>query len=213
MRALIMAGGAGSRLGRGEKPLTLVCDRPMISYIIDAFRSAGCEPIVAISEKTPMTSNWCRAHDTTVVRTGGHGYIEDMITAIRHLDEDRALFVSVSDIPCITPEIIVTMEKSYHTCKKDALSAWVPASRVKSCKGEIIYSKTINGIDSCPAGINILRGGAVGQEQGEFALLLDDPRLAMNVNTPEDLARTEAFLTAQNACRTRRDDGPIIPIL
>ena len=195
-----MAGGAGSRLGFGEKPLTLVCDRPMISYIVDAFRSAGCEPVVAVSQKTPMTSNWCRAHDTPVVRTGGYGYIEDMVTAVRHLDEDRSLFISVSDIPCITPEIIVTIEKAYHTCKKDALSAWVPASRVKTCRGEITYHETINGIDSCPAGINILRGSAVGQEQEECALLLDDPRLTMNVNTLEDLVRTEAFLTVQNVC-------------
>jgi adenosylcobinamide-phosphate guanylyltransferase len=74
MRALIMAGGAGSRLARGEKPLILVCGSPMISYITGAFRSAGCEPVVAISRKTPMTANWCRAHGVAVVRTEGDGY-------------------------------------------------------------------------------------------------------------------------------------------
>ena len=192
-----MAGGAGSRLGRGEKPLTLVCDRPMISYIIDAFRAAGCEPVIAVSQKTPMTSNWCRAHNTAVVQTGGHGYVEDMIMAVRHLDEERPLFISVADIPCINPGIITTIEKAYHTCRKDALSSWVPAARVFTCRGGMPYHQTINGIDSCPAGINILRGGAVGQEQEEYALLLDDPRLALNINTPEDLARTETFLTMQ----------------
>jgi len=192
-----MAGGAGSRLGRGEKPLTLVCGRPMISYIVDAFRAAGCEPVAAVSQKTPMTSNWCRAHDTAVVRTGGNGYIEDMIAAVRHLDEDRPLFISVSDIPCITAGIIGTIEKAYHACGKDALSSWVPATRVETCRGGMPYHETINRIESCPAGINILRGSAVDLEQEEYALLLDDPRLALNVNTPEDLARTEAFLTAQ----------------
>jgi GTP:adenosylcobinamide-phosphate guanylyltransferase len=44
--------------------------------------------------------------------------------------------------------------------------------------------------------VNILRGDGIGAEQDEFALLLDEPRLALNVNTREDLARTEAFLTA-----------------
>ena len=34
MRALIMAGGAGSRLNLGEKPLILINNQPMIGYII-----------------------------------------------------------------------------------------------------------------------------------------------------------------------------------
>ena len=61
MHALIMAGGAGSRINLGEKPLVTVCGRPMIAYILDAFIKAGIYPVVATSSKTPMTMNWCRA--------------------------------------------------------------------------------------------------------------------------------------------------------
>jgi adenosylcobinamide-phosphate guanylyltransferase len=199
MRALIMAGGSGSRLGLGEKPLTLVCGRPMISYITDAFCSAGCEPVVVASKKTPMTVNWCRAHDIAVVRTGGNGYVEDMIHAVQQLEEKRSLIISVSDIPCITPAIIITVIRSYHNQKKDALSTWVPAHRVNSCRGSMPYHEQIGGVDACPAGMNILRGDCINAEQEEFALLLDEPRLALNINTREDLARTEAFLTAGTA--------------
>ena len=194
MRALIMAGGAGSRLARGEKPLILVCGSPMISYITGAFRSAGCEPVVAISRKTPMTANWCRAHGVAVVRTEGDGYVKDMVSAVRNLEENTPLIISVSDIPCITPSIITTILRSYHDCGKDALSTWVPAHRVKSCRGGMPYHEQIGGVDACPAGVNILRGDTIFAEQEEFALLLDEPRLALNVNTREDLARTEAFL-------------------
>jgi adenosylcobinamide-phosphate guanylyltransferase len=194
MRALIMAGGSGSRLARGEKPLTLVGGRLLISYITGAFRSAGCEPIVVASPKTPMTVNWCRAHGIAVVRTAGDGYIEDMVTAVRNLEEDKPLIISVSDIPCITPTIITIILRSYHDCGKDALSTWVPANLVKSCRGGMPYHEQIGGVDACPAGVNILRGDGIGAEQEEFSLLLDEPRLAMNVNTREDLTRTEAFL-------------------
>jgi adenosylcobinamide-phosphate guanylyltransferase len=197
MRALIMAGGAGSRLSRGEKPLTLLCGSPMISRVIDAFRSAGCEPIVVVSPNTPMTANWCRAQGVAVVRTGGHGYIEDMMSAVRNLEEDNPLIISVSDIPCITPAIITTIRHSYDRCGKDALSTWVPAYRVKSCRGGMPYHKHVGDIEACPVGVNILRGDRIGSEQDEFPLLLDEPRLALNVNTREDLARTEAFLTAE----------------
>jgi adenosylcobinamide-phosphate guanylyltransferase len=196
MHALIMAGGSGSRLARGEKPLIPVCNRPMVSYITDAFRSAGCEPVVVVSRKTPMTANWCRAHDIAVVRTDGNGYIEDMVSAARNLEEENPMFISVSDIPCITPEIITTILRSYHDCKKDALSVWVPAYRVKSCRGGMPYHEQINGTDACPAGVNILLGKKINAAQEEFAFLLDEPRLALNVNTREDLARTEAFLAA-----------------
>ena len=54
MHALIMAGGEGRRINLGEKPLVLVCGRPMISYITDAFIGAGVDPVVAASPKTPF---------------------------------------------------------------------------------------------------------------------------------------------------------------
>jgi adenosylcobinamide-phosphate guanylyltransferase len=199
VRALIMAGGEGSRLGRGEKPLTLVCGRPMISFVADAFHQAGLEPVAVVSPRTPMTTNWCRAHGIAVVRTEGSGYIGDMICAVRHLEETRPLVVSVSDIPGIIPAIITTIMKTYDDCGKDALSVWIPAHRVQSCRGGMPYHERIGGIEACPAGVNILRGDGIGEEQDEFALLLDEPRLALNVNTPADLARAEASLSSDTA--------------
>jgi adenosylcobinamide-phosphate guanylyltransferase len=194
MRALIMAGGAGSRLALGEKPLIPVCGRPMISLVVDAFRAAGCEPVVVVSPKTPMTANWCRAHTIAVVTAAGDGFIEDMVSAVQDLGEELPLIISVSDIPCITPADIAGIIRFYTTCGKDALSTWVPARLAKSCHGGMPYREHIRGIEACPAGVNILRGDCIESEQEEFMLLLDEPRLALNVNTREDLARAESFL-------------------
>jgi len=196
MRALIMAGGAGSRLRRGEKPLLPVCGRPMVSYVTDAFRAAGCEPVIVVSPKTPMTADWCRSSGFPVVRTDGKGFVEDMVSAVRSLEEDSPLIISVADIPCLTSSIIRTILRSYQDCRKDALSTWVPAYQVTTCRGGMPYHELIGGIDACPAGVNILRGDHISAEQEEFTLLLDDPRMALNVNTLKDLARTEAFLAA-----------------
>jgi adenosylcobinamide-phosphate guanylyltransferase len=194
MRALIMAGGDGSRLAMGEKPLIQICGHPMIEYITDAFRNAGCEPVVAASRKTPMTMNWCRAHGITLVRTDGDGFIEDMVCAVRDLDESGPLLVSVSDIPCISPNVVTSILQSYYACGKDALSTWVPDSLVISSRGSMPYREDIHGTKACPAGVNILIGDRIGSVQDEYQLLLDEPRLALNVNTREDLARAEAFL-------------------
>jgi adenosylcobinamide-phosphate guanylyltransferase len=194
MRALIMAGGEGSRLNLGEKPLILVNGKPMIAYIVDAFRSAGCDPVVAASPKTPMTMNWCRAQGIHSCKSKGRGYIEDMIDAVEELEENEPLFVCVSDIPGITPDNIRYIRQGYRTEGDDALSVWVPARLVKSCRGGTPYREHIHGIEACPAGINILRGDNISEEQSECALLIEDPGLSLNVNTREDLAAAEVFL-------------------
>jgi adenosylcobinamide-phosphate guanylyltransferase len=189
-----MAGGEGSRINLGEKPLVLVCGRPMIAYITEAFIGAGIAPVVAVSVKTPMTMNWCRAQGIDMVRSEGNGYIPDMIEAVRALDEHYPLFISVSDLPCITAEIIQSILTSYSLSGKDACSTWIPAQVVRSLRCSITYEEQICGVRACPAGINILRGSLIDQPQDEHRLLLNEPGLAMNVNTRDDLAAAEEFL-------------------
>ena len=189
-----MAGGAGSRLKRGEKPLILIRGKPMITYVIDVFAATGIVPFVAVSPKTPMTINWCRAQGIEFCKTEGKGYVEDMIDAVQALDDRQPLFVCVADIPCITPKIIQHIADSYFISGKDACSVWVPATLVRSCRGGMPYREHICGIEACPVGINILRGDLIEQPQEELQLLLSEPCLSLNVNTPDDLARAEDFL-------------------
>jgi adenosylcobinamide-phosphate guanylyltransferase len=189
-----MAGGSGRRLNLGEKPLILIGGRPMISYVIDAFSAAGFEPVVAASLSTPMTINWCRAQGVTVCKAEGAGYVEDMMSVVRTMDERHPLFISVADIPCITPGIIRTIAEAYFSSGKDGCSTWIPAGLVTSCRGGMPYRKTVGGTEACPAGINILRGDLIDQPQDELELLLDEPGLALNVNTRADRIRAEDFL-------------------
>lgn len=194
MFALIMAGGSGSRLNLGEKPLIPIRGRPMIAYVIDAFCAGGFDPVVAASPNTPMTMNWCRAHGIAFCKAEGRGYVEDMISAVEILDERHPLFVCVSDIPCITAKVIRQIAEVHHMSGKDACSAWVPADLFHSCRGSISYREKVNGIEACPAGINILRGDLISQPQEELQVLLNEPGLALNVNTRADLAKAEEFI-------------------
>jgi adenosylcobinamide-phosphate guanylyltransferase len=194
MLALIMAGGSGSRLNLGEKPLIPIQGRPMIAYVIDAFCAGGFDPVVAASPNTPMTMNWCRAHGIAFCKAEGRGYVEDMISAVEILDERHPLFVCVSDIPCITAKVIRQIAEVHHMSGKDACSAWVPADLFHSCRGSISYREKVNGIEACPAGINILRGDLISQPQEELQVLLNEPGLALNVNTRADLAKAEEFI-------------------
>jgi adenosylcobinamide-phosphate guanylyltransferase len=203
MRALIMAGGEGRRLNLGEKPLILVNGRPMIGYVVDAFHSAGCEPVVATSPKTPMTTNWCRVNGIDFCKCEGTGYIEDMVFAVRELNEEEPLFVCVSDIPGIITENVRLIRETYASEGRDALSVWIPATLVKSGCGGMPYRMPVHGIDACPVGVNILRGNEISSVQEEFALLLNDPGLALNVNTRDDLIAAELFIKERSLQKSR----------
>ncbi|MDD1703277.1 MAG: NTP transferase domain-containing protein [Methanoregula sp.] len=194
MRALIMAGGAGSRLNLGEKPLILINDLPMIRYVIDAFAGAGCSPVVATSPKTPMTLNWCRVNGIDTFVAGGVDYIRDMVEAVLALEEKQPLFVSVSDIPCIDRGIVQEIRNAYEKSGKDACSTWVPTRLVKACRGGISYRRTLGTLEACPTGLNILRGDLISEVQDELEYVIADSRLALNVNTRADRDAAEFFL-------------------
>jgi len=194
MLAVIMAGGTGSRLNSGEKPLILVRGRPMISYVVDAFVASDCEPLIVTTPKTPMTQNWCRAQGYEIYKASGEGYIEDMVSAVLDSGEKKPLFVSVSDIPCITPGIIRTVRNAYILSRKDACSVWIRIDGYKSDPESMPYHEVVNGVVAAPSGLNILRGDNILKEQDEIRILIRESQCLVNVNTPADRDRAENAL-------------------
>ena len=214
MLALILAGGSGSRLGLGEKPLVTIGGRPMIERVIGAFEEAGCEPVVVLSPRTPYTHNWCRARGITHLTSQGNGYVEDLVHAVETLEERDPLFTSVSDLPCLTPQILCEVYTWYRESGKDACSVWVPREMVLGEGCRSLYQESICGTDACPAGINILRGDRISEVQEEVKVLIRSRRLVFNINTREELFmvqslvrdRGEAELTGRGEHRTSCGD-------
>ncbi|MDV0444184.1 NTP transferase domain-containing protein [Methanorbis rubei] len=191
MLALILAGGEGSRLRLGEKALVMVHEQPMISWVLDAFAAADCEPLVITSHKTPFTRNWCRANGIDFLDTAGTGYVEDLTEAVEMTDEEGPLFTSAADIPCLTEDIIRRIRAAHAEHGLPACSAWVPVSRCEAYGMQPRYCETVCGVAATPCAVNILTGGLIGVAQEEFCLLLDEPGLAFNINTREELAVLE----------------------
>jgi adenosylcobinamide-phosphate guanylyltransferase len=188
MLALILAGGEGTRLGLGEKPLVDICGRPMLARVLDAFTAAGLEAVAVASSRTPMTVNYLRAQGTPFYRAGGRGYVEDIMEAATALEVAGPFFTSVADIPCLRMEHVSAIRDAYLVQDKPALSTWIPRDLCPAggCRTE--YTEMVNGVPSVPVGVNILVGERIRELQEECRLLLRDPALARNVNTPEDLA-------------------------
>jgi adenosylcobinamide-phosphate guanylyltransferase len=197
MHALILAGGSGTRLDLGEKPLVTLKGRPMIEYVIGAFQAAGHDVIVVLTKKTPYTHNWCRAQGVAHITASGSGYIEDIHEAAALLELKNPFFTCGADLPCLRPAIIREIEKKYRESGKEACSVWVPRELVLSAGCRSSYSDTIGGVSACPAGINILRGDLIARQQDEFRFLLKEESLVFNINTREELELLRSVFPGQ----------------
>ena len=127
MLAMIMAGGAGTRLRLGEKPLVTIGGRPMISLVLSVFEKTGNDIVIVTSQETPFTMNWARANGFECIRASGHGYIPDLREAVKTIEETGPLFTCVADLPCLSTGHINQIRAAYESSGKEALSTWVPA--------------------------------------------------------------------------------------
>lgn len=193
MLAVIMAGGLGTRMNLGEKPLAAIAGRPMLSYVVSAFEDLGCEILVVATNKVPMTKNWCRANGVEFYQSEGAGYVEDLTACIIETGEQSPFFSCVADLPGITSAIIKNVYDKYSDSKKQACSVWVPKALFNKNNCKCLYSETVSNVVSCPVGFNILTGADILNEQDELKILLDEPALTFNVNTPEELKLAELF--------------------
>ncbi|MGA9139660.1 MAG: NTP transferase domain-containing protein [Methanocella sp.] len=200
MDALVMAGGAATRMGGVEKPIVQLEGRPMIAYVIDALlasRNVG-HIFVAVSSRVPVTAEYVRtafAGDDRVspVMTPGAGYVEDTAYAAEALGLFRPFLVISSDLPLATAAVIDEAIAVYDASGCEALSVRVDAS----CVPPELEPDTVlvdEGKRNVPAGINIIDGRHMGRYQEERILIVSDSRLAANVNYRKDLAYCEKII-------------------
>lgn len=199
MDAIVMAGGFGQRLGMGEKPCVELLGKPLIAYVIDTLRATQNidNVFVAVSPVTPKTEIMIQERykgEVRVIRTFGGNYVGDMIHAVETAQTVGPVMIIMSDLPLIDPELIDSIIGKYKEEGKPALSVYVP---INICKGAGIRPDTVFNKDGkliVPTGINILDSSQIRNEQEDFNLILDNPKLAINVNTVKDLQRCRDLL-------------------
>lgn len=183
-------------MGSGEKPLLLLRDRPLISYVLAAL-AGSCRVdhiYVAVSFRTPGTLAYVKDHSPERVApivTPGSGYVGDMAYAVNTLELRGPVLVVSADLPLLTPGIIDEAISAYALCGKEALSVRVDARKTPGEHDTVLLD---GGIPSIPAGINIVHGAHMDRAQDEYVLILDDEGLALNINYKKDLAACERLL-------------------
>lgn len=198
MDAIILAGGSGSRMNlRAEKPLVKICGHPMLSYVVDALRNSGHikKIYVATSPKTPKTKEWAKSENLAGVDTPGRDYVSDTAEAAKKLHLKRPFLAISSDLPLISGEVIDEVIITYGKSGKPALSVWVPG-RIHKKIGVIGRHALKKGKPPpVPAGINIIDGRLIAEEQEEKMLVMEAEELAFNINTAKDLKACEKYIS------------------
>lgn len=189
-----MAGGRGSRLGMGEKPMVPLFGKPLIDYVVSALRPSVERIIVTTTSATPETRAWSLGKNLEVVNTSGSGYIPDMIEAVERSGISGPVMMIMADLPLITEEIIRVVIEVYKSRPEPALSVHTPLSLHRSLgrRPDVIFNYT--GQLIVPAGVNILTGSRISEEQEDFHLIMNMIELAININTPEDLRICESII-------------------
>jgi adenosylcobinamide-phosphate guanylyltransferase len=193
-----MAGGKGSRLNRGEKPLVRLFGRPLIEFVVscltDSFAVSEGRILVATTNNVPLTSRWARERELEVVETAGKGFVPDMVEAINQAGVKEPILVIMADLPLVTPDLIDQIIEIYDQRPEPALSTHTPLhlhtrmgrrpDTLFNYQGQLIV----------PSGINILEGANIRDEQEDYHLIMERIELALNVNVAEDLKLCELIM-------------------
>ena len=198
MDALIMAGGLAQRMGCGEKSCIELNGKALISYMISALQKAnGIDKIfVSVTQATPQTKSFVETEyaDIQVIEAAEGNYVADMIYSIKAAEIDGPVLVVMCDLPLVEADIIEDVLTEYDKCDEPALSVYIPISLCKKIgiRPDTVFHKNSNLI--VPTGINILDAGDIDNEQPDYNYIVEDSRLVMNVNTPEDLEKCRQMM-------------------
>ncbi|GEM_PF-794707 len=182
-----MAGGRGTRLSLGEKPLVLIEGNPILSYVISTCIESDFEFLIITSSSVPYTRNWCRTHNIEELCAPGAGYIPDLQWAVHELELTDAFISLVCDNPYISPSHLQTLYLSLQRESVETCSMWVPVRHYEAMSRNSPYCEEFQKQKICPTGHNILTGKFIDREQIEFRCIIDDPCLTFSVNTQDDL--------------------------
>jgi adenosylcobinamide-phosphate guanylyltransferase len=190
-----MAGGRGSRLKMGEKPLAKLFGRPLIDYVALALEDSSVERIfVATTENVPHTREWAIERGLFVVETGGYGYVADMIEAVQKAEVNDPVMIIMADLPLVTSDLIDEIIDVYGGRPEIALSTHTPLDLHRRLGRRPDSLFNYRGRLIVPVGINVLKGAEIETEQEDFHLILERIELAVNVNVAEDLMLCEKIM-------------------
>ena len=187
MIGLVMAGGKGSRMEfPAPEKLLLKYEKPIIFHVIDSLNDSHCfsKVFAATSSNSPDTKFELEQIGIETLDTSGDGYVNDLNFLLQKMD--GSVFVVSGDLPLLDKEIIQKLVEfnpesiwtSFLISKKFLNSLGLKSNLLVKCDGvECVYT-----------GISIINADKIKNLNTvkENYIILDDKRIAFNLNTKED---------------------------
>jgi adenosylcobinamide-phosphate guanylyltransferase len=178
MDVLLMCGGRGTRLDRGEKPLFEIGGTPMVDRVLAALEASRIETVHAVTAPhAPKTADHLDGR-VPCIETAGEGYVEDLTTALDRVE--LPVLTVVSDLPLLAGEAVDEVLDAHES---GPLTVCVPTALKEALDVSADTTRAHGGHELAPTGLNI-----VGADDGsdETLHVSYDARLAVNVNRPDD---------------------------
>ena len=186
MIGLVMAGGKGTRMDTSNEKLLLEYKKPIIFQVIDALKNSHCfsKVIVATSPNSPDTKRALEKDGIETLPTPGNGYANDLNFLLQKLD--GFVFVVSGDLPLLDEEIIQDMINfnSEYTWSSFLVSKKFLNSLGLESNLLVKYDNT----ECAYTGVSIINADKIKDLSlvSENYIILDDKRIAFNLNTKED---------------------------
>ncbi|MBI3640085.1 MAG: NTP transferase domain-containing protein [Thaumarchaeota archaeon] len=187
MIGLVMCGGKGTRMNLPQEKLLLKYKNPVIQHVINALQESGCfsKIIGATSSNAPRTSEFLKSLGIFTIQTEGNGYVNDLNHVLHNFDEH--VFVISGDMPLLDAKVIreivqlVDIENTWTTV---LLSKNFLDSLHMKTEYLVIYDKK----EYSYSGISIVNPISLSgmKHVEESYVILDDKRIALNLNTKQD---------------------------
>lgn len=189
MIGLVMAGGRGTRMKDAGEKLLFVHKRPVVLCVIEAMKNSGCFSgvIAATSRHAPNTERLLLENNIQTIRTDGAGYVADLMDVLSKLGQ--TVLVVSGDLPLLDSDVVKKIVGMYDG---GVWQSFVVTDKfLKSQKMDAEFSLIHRGITCYYTGISIVDAARLGGDFVESHAILDDRRIALNLNTKEDCALLE----------------------
>jgi adenosylcobinamide-phosphate guanylyltransferase len=187
MMGLVMCGGKSTRMKLSEEKLLLKYKKPIIEHVLNAFENSGIfSKIVCVtSNNAPKTREFVSGLGIDILETEGSGYVNDLEESLLKFDE--LIFVASGDMPLLDSEIIRKIVKSVNE-KNAWTSILVRKIFLQSLGLEAEFFVNYNDEECAYTGISIVDPKRIKNIPfvTESYVILDDKRVATNLNTKKD---------------------------
>jgi len=190
MIGLVMAGGKGTRMDISNEKLLLEYKKPVIFHVIDALKNSHCfsQVIIATSPNSPDTKHVLEQNRIETLSTPGNGYVNDLNFLLQKMS--GSVFVTSGDLPLLDEKIIQVITEKFNS--ENVWTSFLVSKKFLNSLGlESSLLVNSDNIECTYTGISIinvnkLELGNWPSPVKENYIILDDKRIAFNLNTKKD---------------------------